>query len=363
MMPTHNLQIEIGAVLNGSFGATMSSGMSQLTKLGSTIKQLESSSKSIGKFQSLKSSTLSAKNEWAQAEANVKSLALEMRQVANPSNEMVASFEKSKNAASKAKQAYIEKRDALHSLGAKLKQSGVDMNSLSTEQTKLGASIDKLKTKYNDLNTLMQKRHGIVAQRAHLRGQIMDTIALGAAMAAPIKAAVDFESAMADVKKVVDFAEPDGLVKLGNTIKQISRDIPISAEGLAQITTAGGQLGVKEKDLATFTDTVAKMSTAFDMLPDEAGQAMAQLSNVFQIPMQNMNILGDAINHLLTLLSHFIRNIIWVVQYSTHLFLIHIMTGKPKQTCYVVWIKKISLQSIIRKGMQKITIFSRACYY
>jgi TP901 family phage tail tape measure protein len=156
----------------------------------------------------------------------------------------------------------------------------------------------------------MQKRQGIMAQRAHLRGQIMETVALGAAMAAPIKAAVDFESAMADVKKVVDFAEPEGLTKLGNTIKQMSRNIPISAEGLAQITAAGGQLGVKEKDLAAFTDTVAKMSTAFDMLPDEAGQAMAQLSNVFQIPMQNIGTLGDAINHLSNNMAAKARDII-----------------------------------------------------
>jgi phage-related tail protein len=144
----------------------------------------------------------------------------------------------------------------------------------------------------------MQKRQAVMAQRANLRGQIMDTVALGVAMAAPIKAAVDFESAMAEVKKVVDFEAPDGLIKLGDTIKQMSRDIPISAEGLAQITAAGGQLGIKEKDLAAFTETVAKMSTAFDMTADEAGQAMAQLSNVFQIPITDMKNLGDAINHI-----------------------------------------------------------------
>jgi TP901 family phage tail tape measure protein len=103
---------------------------------------------------------------------------------------------------------------------------------------------------------------------------------------------------MAEVKKVVEFEAPEGLVKLGDTIKQMSRDIPISAEGLAQITAAGGQLGVKEKDLAAFTETVAKMSTAFDTTADEAGQAMAQLSNVFQIPITDMKNLGDAINHI-----------------------------------------------------------------
>jgi TP901 family phage tail tape measure protein len=297
-VPTHSLQIEIGAALRGGFGATISSGTNQLSKLGSTIKQLEATSKNIGKFTGLRQATLAAKKEWADAEAQVKSLAASMKSVKSPSAEMVASFEKSKIAASKAKQEYVEKREALHSLGAKLKQSGVDMKALSTQQTKLGLSINKLKNKYRELDSIMQKRQGILAKRAQLRGQIMETVALGMAMAAPIKAAVDFESAMAEVKKVVDFEAPDGLVKLGDTIKQMSRDIPISAEGLAQITAAGGQLGVKEKDLAAFTETVAKMSTAFDMTADEAGQAMAQLSNVFQIPITDMKNLGDAINHI-----------------------------------------------------------------
>jgi TP901 family phage tail tape measure protein len=297
-MATHSLQIEIGAVLRNGFGTTISSGMNQLSKLGSTIKQLEASSKNIGKFTGLQQATLYAKKDWADAEAEVKSLAIAMRSVDAPSSEMSAGFEKSKVAASKAKQAYIEKRDALHNLGDKLRQSGVDMSALAAEQTKLGASFDKLKTKYHELDSIMQKRQAVMAQRANLRGQIMDTIALGAAMAAPIKAAVDFESAMAEVKKVVDFEAPDGLIKLGDTIKQMSRDIPISAEGLAQITAAGGQLGIKENDLAAFTETVAKMSTAFDMTADEAGQAMAQLSNVFQIPITDMKNLGNAINHI-----------------------------------------------------------------
>lgn len=40
------------------------------------------------------------------------------------------------------------------------------------------------------------------------------------------------------------------------------------------------------------------MSTAFDMLPDEAGQSMATLSNVFNIPITSLTNLGDAINHI-----------------------------------------------------------------
>ena len=40
------------------------------------------------------------------------------------------------------------------------------------------------------------------------------------------------------------------------------------------------------------------MSTAFDMLPNEAGTAMATLSNVLDIPITKLTEVGDAINHV-----------------------------------------------------------------
>jgi TP901 family phage tail tape measure protein len=85
---------------------------------------------------------------------------------------------------------------------------------------------------------------------------------------------------------------------MGKALTKMSRTIPISSAGLAQITASGGQLGVAAKDLVGFTESVAKMSTAFDMTTAEAGDAMAKVSNVFQIPITDLTQLGDVINHL-----------------------------------------------------------------
>lgn len=137
-----------------------------------------------------------------------------------------------------------------------------------------------------------------IQHRDRLKSQIVETGALALAMSAPIKAAIDFESAMADVRKVVDFKQPDGLKNLGETIKGMSREIPISASGLAAIVASGGQLGVAEQNLEGFARTAAKMSVAFDIMPEAAGDAIAKLSNVFDKPIENVGALGDAINHL-----------------------------------------------------------------
>ena len=110
--------------------------------------------------------------------------------------------------------------------------------------------------------------------------------------------AIKFESAMADVKKVVDFESPDGLKNLQKDILEMTRTIPMAKEDLAQIAASGGQLGVAEKDLKSFTETIAKMGVAFDMPAEQAGDSMAKLANVYQIPIAQIGKLGDAINHL-----------------------------------------------------------------
>ena len=53
---------------------------------------------------------------------------------------------------------------------------------------------------------------------ANLKTEIVASVASVAAIAAPIKSAIDFESSMADVNKVVDFKTPDELKEFSNQI-------------------------------------------------------------------------------------------------------------------------------------------------
>ena len=126
----------------------------------------------------------------------------------------------------------------------------------------------------------------------------MDVVSLGASLYGLVKPAVAFESAMADVKKVIDFDSPEELRQMESEIKKLSETIPLTLEGLAQIVAAGGQLGVPKDQLTDFAETAAQMSVAFDITADEAGQSMAKLSNVLQMPIREMSKVGDVINHL-----------------------------------------------------------------
>ncbi|WP_374699022.1 phage tail tape measure protein [Wolbachia endosymbiont (group B) of Limnophora tigrina] len=301
------LSIKIGAALDGSFNSAMIGSTAKLSKLGDSIRQLDSSMKSVSKFKQLNHDALEAMKNWKEAEKKAKesatAIAKEKKEKKEPSKALKNEFEKLKASASKAKEAYIKKRDALHTLNEEVRKSGKDIKSLVRDQTKLGSSIEALKGKYSKLGSVIQKQQNALARKAHYKSQVMETIGLGLSLAAPIKVAIDFESAMADVKKVVRFAEDDaahnqGAMEFGQTLKELSRTIPLSAAELAQIAASGGQLGIKKEKLLSFTETVAKMSTAFDMSAEEAGDSIAKLANVYGIEVAGMERVDNIINHL-----------------------------------------------------------------
>ncbi|WP_265016994.1 phage tail tape measure protein [Wolbachia endosymbiont (group B) of Endotricha flammealis] len=295
------LSIKIGAVLDGSFSTVIKGSSSQLTHLGENIRKLDSSLKSVSKFKQLGHDVLTSKRSWKGFEDQVKSLAKQMKAIEKPSKTLKAEFDKAKFSATKAKEAYLKKRDALYSFNEEVRKSGRNIKSLVSDQYKLGSSIEVLKGKYGKLGSAIRSHQSFLASKAHFKSQIIETIGLGLSLAAPVKVTIDFESAMADVKKVVKFVQndtKDEALKFAKELKKLSREIPLSAAELAQIAASGGQLGIDKNDLIKFTTVVAKMTTAFDMSAEEAGNAIAKISNVYGIKVDGMENVGNIINHL-----------------------------------------------------------------
>lgn len=110
--------------------------------------------------------------------------------------------------------------------------------------------------------------------------------------------AIKFESAMADVRKVVDFDTPEQFKEMGNDILKLTRTIPMAGEEIAAIVAAGGQSGVARENLLGYAKDAATMGVAFDMAAGDAGTAMATMANVLGKPITEMAQFGDVINHL-----------------------------------------------------------------
>lgn len=146
--------------------------------------------------------------------------------------------------------------------------------------------------------------------RKHLESSGLGKISLGdlaggGAFAMPfvsgVKAAIAFESKMADVKKVMNFDEGQEAAQfaaMNKDVLALSRDLPMAAEGIASIYAAGGQSGIARGELKAFATDAIKMGVAFDQTADESGKMMATWRTAFKMGQDDVVALADKINHL-----------------------------------------------------------------
>ncbi|EDV1006663.1 phage tail tape measure protein [Salmonella enterica subsp. enterica] len=124
------------------------------------------------------------------------------------------------------------------------------------------------------------------------------TAVLGA-LALPVNAAIGFESKMADIRKVVDgLDDKKAFAQMSDDILTLSTQLPMAAEGIAEIVAAGGQAGIARGDLMQFASDAVKMGVAFDTTAEESGQMMAQWRTAFRLTQDDVVVLADKINYL-----------------------------------------------------------------
>ena len=112
-----------------------------------------------------------------------------------------------------------------------------------------------------------------------------------------VGAAIGFESAFADVKKVVNGTSQQ-LESFRQGILGLSKEMPITASGFAEIYAAAGQSGIANEELKTFAKTVAQVSTAWDVPVKETGQALAEIKTQLHLGVAQVGLFADALNHL-----------------------------------------------------------------
>ena len=124
----------------------------------------------------------------------------------------------------------------------------------------------------------------------------------GGAIAAPfvvgINKAIEFESQMADVKKVVDFDTPQQFKDMSDDIGRMSERLPMAAGDIAKIVAAGGQSGIAKNELLGFAEAAVKMGVAFDQTADQSGEMMAKWRTSFKMGQDDVVALADKINYL-----------------------------------------------------------------
>lgn len=111
---------------------------------------------------------------------------------------------------------------------------------------------------------------------------------------ASLKASISFESAFAGVKKTVNATDKE-LATMRKDILNMSKEMPTSANEIAGVAEAAGQLGIKTKNIAGFSKTMVMLGDSTNMSADTAATSLARLANITGMPQTQFDRLGSTI--------------------------------------------------------------------
>ena len=130
------------------------------------------------------------------------------------------------------------------------------------------------------------------------------TLPLVAVGAAAVKASIDYESAFAGVKKTVDEqVDANGKViisydDLSNGIRAMAKEIPASASEIAAVVEVAGQLGIKTKDVLSFSKTMVDLGESTNLSATDAATAIAKIANITGMTSDEYRRFGSSVTAL-----------------------------------------------------------------
>lgn len=149
-----------------------------------------------------------------------------------------------------------------------------------------------LKAAENKLNNV--ERNFTNAGRTLTLGLTAPILGVGTAA---LKSSIDFESAFAGVRKTVDATEAE-FAMLEAGIRDMSQRLPASANEIAAVAEAAGQLGIAVPNILDFTEVMIGLGESSNMSATEAATSLARFANIMQMPQDQVSNLASTIVEL-----------------------------------------------------------------
>lgn len=115
------------------------------------------------------------------------------------------------------------------------------------------------------------------------------------------KAAIDWESAFAGVKKTTDeVVDSNGKVvysydDLESSLRSMANELPATHTEIANVAEAAGQLGIQTENVSAFTKVMIDLGESTNMSAETAATELARFANITQMSQDKFSNLGSAI--------------------------------------------------------------------
>lgn len=169
---------------------------------------------------------------------------------------------------------------------------GADFGEIRREAEKTGDSTRKFQKALRDMEQQQREHRQTLVDLGKGIATFGASIAAGLGIA--VKAAIDWESAFTGVRKTVDGSDTE-IAALEGELRNLARTLPTTHEEIAAVAEAAGQLGVKRKDIASFTKTMIDLGVSTNLTAEDAATALAKMSNIMGTSAADVDRMGSAL--------------------------------------------------------------------
>lgn len=267
--PLGQMYIELGLDVS-KFNPSLTSAKNAVKYFQNNVKALDSTLKNNGKSTELLKAKYKSLGQAIEAQKKVLD---QMKQNFDKLDPGSAKFDKAaadierENAKLSAMEGQLYKvEQALKAVGRENSFFG-KMENFGKNLVKSGDHIQQFGKKVSDFGGTLTK--GVTAP-------------LLASAGFAVKAAIDYETAFAGVKKTVD-GTPQQFARLSNSIREMAREMPSSAVEIANVAEAAGQLGVPIGAIKDFSKTMINLGVSTNLSSEEAASSIAKIGNIMQV--------------------------------------------------------------------------------
>lgn len=260
------LLFKLKATLGGDFKNTFKQAIDTQKQLRDSLKNVNSIQSKIDGFTKQSAAIDKNKQKLEALRQEQERLQQELRETGEPTEALRRKLERNESQIQQTTAKIEEQEKALDELGEELREAGVNTDNLTGENERLQKSYDNLKSSQERLQKLNEEQQKVKESIGQTKAQLAGTLGViggvaAAVYAGPVKAAMDYETALAKVGTIADGTKVP-METMSKEIMALSNSTGIAATALADDVYNAISAGQDTADAVNFVTYSTKLAKA-----------------------------------------------------------------------------------------------------
>ena len=260
------LLFKLKATLGGDFKNTFKQAIDTQKQLRDSLKELNSTQSKLDSYVKQRVEITKNNDKLRELIEEHERLQQELRETGEPTEALRRKLERNESQIQQTTAKLKEQAEKFNKLREELNEAGVDTGNLADENERLQKSYDNLKSSQERLQRLNEEQQKVKESIGQTKAQLAGTLGViggvaAAVYAGPVKAAMDYETALAKVGTIADGTKVP-METMSKEIMALSNSTGIAATAIADDVYNAISAGQDTADAVNFVTYSTKLAKA-----------------------------------------------------------------------------------------------------